>query len=97
MQAPTVELIITKIGYSMIWKDCFGRPLVKGEDIVIGGHYGFDSQIALTAGIVIDMDDENITISYNWWEGEVESTGEIKYPVFQYPDGAVKCICKLHK
>lgn len=78
----------------MFWKDCFGKELVVGEDVIIGITDVWNEPI-LHSGIVLTLDEEKCLITYNSWEGEIESTYNTTFYKFQYEDGIIKCVYKI--
>lgn len=83
-------------GYNMEWKDCFGRELKKGDDIIfaINGDW---NQPELHTGIVINMNNDNFYITYNCWDKGEEHIYDIKLYPFEYEDGIIKCVYKLNR
>ena len=73
----------------MVWKDCFGRVLKQGEDVILSN----DSM--LRSGIVIELNDDNVLISYNFWIGEQECVEDMRLWDFEYPDGIISRVYKI--
>ena len=79
----------------MVWRDCFGKELVKGEDIIIAIN-GEWNQPVMHSGIVIEMDNSICYVTYNSWEGDKEYVHDEKFYNFYYEDGIIKCVYKLN-
>ena len=79
----------------MIWKDCFGRPLVDGEDAVVG-IIGDDGNVELHSAVILELYDEDVFLSYNGWdENGEEYTVDKLYTEKDYPDGIIKSLFKI--
>ena len=80
----------------MVWKDCFGKELKKGEDVIFA-IIGDWNQPELHSAIVIDMDNSCCHVTFNSWEGDEERVHDIKIYIYEYEDGIIKCLYKLYK
>lgn len=77
----------------MIWRDCFDRPFIVGEDVI----YGIvpNGEVEMRSGVVFEIEDDRLTISYNEWIGEDEFVYSAEFTERRYPDGKIPCLCKL--
>lgn len=78
----------------MVWKDCFGRELKNGEDVIIAINDAWNEP-RLYSGIILEMNDAQCFVTYNSWDGEEETVYDTTICDFQYEDGIVKCIYKI--
>lgn len=79
------------------WKDCFGRVLREGEDVVVGiiNKMEGDGKVELHSGIVMGIKATAVLISYNSWEGEHEFVNTARFNLYDYQDGILANVYKI--
>lgn len=77
----------------MVWKDCFERELKQGEDVIIG--FPDNCNAVLRSGIVIELSEDAVLISFNFWIDGKEYVDEIHCWRSQYPDGIISRVYKI--
>ena len=78
----------------MVWKDCFGRDLIDGEDVIVG--VVDNEKIELHAGIILELNENDIYITYNGWNSNGTEYTVGKYFLKEdYPTGVIKDIFKV--
>ena len=82
-----------------VWKDCFERPLEDGEDVIVA-IMGKDNRPELHCGVILDLNDSEVEVTYNGWNGEEEYTKSITFnkdseSPTSYPDGVIDSLFKI--
>ena len=79
----------------MAWKDCFERRLVEGEDVIVGV-INDDGKVELHAGIILQLNEKDVLLSYNGWNPSgTEYTVEKYYLEEEYPTNTINDIFKI--
>lgn len=74
------------------WKDCFGRRLVKGADVVYARNVE-----RLESGIVHEITDEYVEMSYNMWtEDGIEKVRTKRFTINKYPNKEITRIYQIY-
>lgn len=78
----------------MIWKDCFDRTLINGEDVVVGVIK--NDKVELHSGVILELNESDLYLTYNGWNPSgTEYTVGKYYLKEDYPTGVIKDIFKI--
>lgn len=75
------------------WKDCFGRELKAGEDVVYAKIV--NDEVQMHSGVIFEVNADSLIFSYNEWIGEEEYVYSEMVCDGKYPDNTVPYICKI--
>ena len=72
-----------------MFKDCFGRPLRDGDDVIVS------IENVLYSGIVMKELDSIIIIFYNYWEEGKEKEHDLQYGLTDLVEGKLMNIYRI--
>ena len=72
-----------------MFKDCFGRPLRDGDDVIVS------IENVLYSGIVMKELDSIIIIFYNYWEEGKEKEHDLQYGLTDLVKGKLMNIYRI--
>ena len=77
------------------WYDCFQHELREGDDVIIAEER--NGELGLKSGIIHNICDDWVTVSYNHWEPDGQEITGLHYVTKEgYPDRVAKIIYKIN-
>jgi hypothetical protein len=78
----------------MEWKDCFGKPLKEGSDVVYAKWLPYGG-VEMHSGVIHKLSEESIEFSFNRWDGDEEEVLSAELRHNDFKDGIVRCMYKI--